>query len=172
MLVNRAESHTSGARFVGQPACWPKRWIKTEPPPTWLDFTRNFAFYQNPKTLCEPKRLLKKDELYFEPKQLLKRGNILCWPERLQKKSDFYFYQNLCWKKTSRFWKPTKPTTNKAKAAKQSQSKPPQTKTQAKNLEADFSDLAKPTWTYANEENAAKRKSRELENLLAKKYKT
>jgi hypothetical protein len=28
MLVNRAESHTSGARFVGQPACLPERWIK------------------------------------------------------------------------------------------------------------------------------------------------
>jgi len=115
MLVNRADSHTSAARFVRQPARWPKPLPKKTTPPTWLNFTRNFAFYQNPKTLCEPKRLLKKDELYFEPKQLLKRGNILCWPERLLKKGDFYFYQNLCWKKTSRFWKPTKPTTNTAR---------------------------------------------------------
>jgi len=34
---------------------------------------------------------------------------------------------------------------NKAEAAKYSQSKLPQTKTQAKNLEADFSDWTKPT---------------------------
>jgi len=38
-----------------------------------------------------------------------------------------------------------KPTRNKAEATKQSQSKPPQTETQAKNLEANLSDLAKPT---------------------------
>jgi len=27
MLENAAESHTSGARFVGQPACLPERWL-------------------------------------------------------------------------------------------------------------------------------------------------
>jgi len=80
-------------------------------------------------------------------------------------------YQNICRKKTSRFWEPTKPTTNTAEAAKQSQSKPPQTETQTKNLEADFRDSTNPTWIYANKENTAKRKSRELENLLAEKYK-
>jgi hypothetical protein len=37
-----------------------------------------FAFYQNPKTLCEPKRLLKKRRTLLEPKQLLKRESILC----------------------------------------------------------------------------------------------
>jgi len=30
MLVNRAESHTSGARFVGQPACLPKPLLKKD----------------------------------------------------------------------------------------------------------------------------------------------
>ena len=88
MLVNRAESHTSGARFVGQPACWPKRWIKTEPPPTWLDFTRNFAFYQNPKKLCWPKRLLKKTNF------TLSQNN--CWNEEI-----FYADQNTCWERVT-----------------------------------------------------------------------
>ena len=59
---------------------------------------------------------------------------------------------------------------NNAEATKQSQSKPPQTETQTKNLEADFSDSTKPTRTYASKENPATRKSRELENLLAEKY--
>jgi len=65
MLVNRAESHTSGARFVRQPARWPKPLPKKTTPQTWLDFTRNFVFYQSPKTLCKPKRLLEKDKPYF-----------------------------------------------------------------------------------------------------------
>ena len=38
-----------------------------------------------------------------------------------------------------------KQTTNKAEATKQSQSKPTLTKTQMKNIEADFSDSTKPT---------------------------
>jgi len=56
-----------------------------------------------------------------------------------------YFYQNLYQKKQPDFGNLAKPTTNKAEAAKQSQSKPQQTKTQAENLEADFSDWTKPT---------------------------
>ncbi len=67
---------------------------------------------------------------------------------------------------------------NKAEATKQSQSKPTQTKTQARNLEADFGDSTKPTRTYASGENTAKRKSREFahrglcQNLLAEKILT
>ena len=38
MLVNRADSHTSGARFVGQPACEPERWIKTKTAPNQTGF--------------------------------------------------------------------------------------------------------------------------------------
>jgi len=53
---------------------------------------------------------------------------------------------------------------------KQSQSKPLQTETPAKNLEADFSDLTKPTRTYTSEENAAKRKAENLKTCLLKKY--
>jgi hypothetical protein len=66
---------------------------------------------------------------------------------------------------------------NKAEATKQSQSKLPQTKTQARNHEADFSDSTKPTQTYASKENTAE-KSRELarrglcQNLLAEKLLT
>jgi hypothetical protein len=40
MLVNRAESHTSGARFVGQPLCLPKRWLKK-------DYTANMTKFYN-----------------------------------------------------------------------------------------------------------------------------
>ncbi len=58
------------------------------------------------------------------------------------------------------------------KKKRHSQSKPTQTETQAKNLEADFSDSTKPTWTYASEETTAKQKRRELENLLAEKILT
>ena len=77
---------------------------KKTTPPTWQDFTCNFAFYQNPKTLCEPKRLLKKTNF------ILNRNN--CWNEKI-----FYADQNACRKKaaftftktfakTSRFCKP------------------------------------------------------------------
>jgi hypothetical protein len=48
MLVNRADSHTSGARFVGQPA-YQNDGRKKTPPQTRQDFTRNFDFYQNQK---------------------------------------------------------------------------------------------------------------------------
>ena len=49
MLVNRADSHTSGARFVRQPARWPEPLPKKTTPQTWLNFTRNFDFDQNAK---------------------------------------------------------------------------------------------------------------------------
>ena len=68
-------------------------------------------------------------------------------------------YQNFCRKKTNQFWKPTKPTANKAEATKQSQSKPPQTETQIKNLEASFSDWTKTTWNFADEKKLVERKS-------------
>jgi len=91
----------------------------------------------------------------------------------LQKKSvTFIFTKTFAKKRQADFGNLAEPTTNKAKATKQSQSKPLQTKTLDKNLEADFSNSTKPTRTYANEENIAKRKSRELENLLAEKILT
>ena len=67
----------------------------------------------------------------------------------------------------SRFWEPTKPTTKKPEVTKQSQSKPPQTETQAKNLEASFSDSTKPTRNFADERKLVEQKAK-LENLLAK----
>ena len=168
MLENAAESPASGARFVGQPACWPKRWIKTEPPPTRLDFTHNFAFYQNQKTLSEPKHSLKKDKLYFEPKRLLNEGIL-------------YANQNACWKRTICIFTKTyaekrradfenlaKPTRNKTEATKQSQSKPPQTETQAKNLETDFNNSTKPTWNFADERKFVEQKKSNLKTCLLK----
>ena len=103
---------------------------------------------------------------------MLKRENILCWPERLLKKVIFTFTKTCAEKRQADFRNLAKLTTNKTKATKQSQSKPPWTETQAKNLEADFSDSTKPTWIYARKETAAKQKSRELESLLAEKILT
>jgi len=135
---------------------------------TWLNFTCNFAFDQTPKTLCEPKRLPKTDEFYFDQNN--------CRNEKI-----FYADQNACWKsavftfaktfakkRQADFWNLAKLTTNKTEATKQSQSKPPQTKTQTKNLEADFSDLTKQTWIYANEKTPPKEKAENLKTCLLK----
>ena len=76
-----------------------------------------------------------------------------CW------KRATYICQNFCQEKISQFWKPTKPTTNKAEVAKQSQSKPSQTKMLAKNFEASFSDSTKTTWNFAAERKLVEQKS-------------
>jgi hypothetical protein len=76
-------------------------------------------------------------------------------------------YQNFCRKKASRFWEPRKPTTTKAEAAKQSQSKPTLTETWPKNLEANFRDSTKWTWNFADKKKTCWAKKPELENLLA-----
>ena len=103
-----------------------------------------------------------------------------CWNEKI-----FYANQYACWKKATCIFTKTfakkrqadfenlaKPTTNKAEATKQSQSKPPQTEMQAKNLEADFSDSTKPTWTFANAETTANEKAENLKTCLLKKILT
>jgi len=108
MLVNRAESHTSGARFVSQPARLPEPLPKKDDTANLTEFYLQLCFLPKPKNFMRTETPAKKDELYFELKQLLKRENILCWPKRLLKKSGFYFYQNLCKEKTSRFWRPSK----------------------------------------------------------------
>jgi hypothetical protein len=92
--------------------------------------------------------------------------NFIGRPNRLLKKGDLYFYQNLCQEKTcldklenqADFENLAKRTTNKTEVTKQSQSKPLRSETQAKNLEADFSDWTKPIRTYASGESATKRK--------------
>ena len=58
-------------------------------------------------------------------------------------------YPKLCYKKTSRFWEPTKPTVNFAKRNRHNLSKPKLTKTQFENLETDFSDSTKWSRTFA-----------------------
>ena len=109
-----------------------------------------------------------------------------CWKNGLSRRYDFiicasqnacgkdekinlWFSQSLCRKTTSRFWKLTKPTWNTASENGHNPSKPPPAETHAKNLEVDFSDSTKPTWTYASRESATERKRRELKNLLAEK---
>ena len=115
------------------------------------------------------KLLLKKDKFYFDQnncrnEKIFYADQNACW-----KSADFTFTKTFAKKRQADFENLVKPTTDKTEATKQSQSKPLQTETLDKNLEADFSDLTKPTWNYANEENTAKRKSQELENLLAEK---
>ena len=141
---------------------------KKTTPQTRPNFTPDFIFDQNRK-LWLAKTVAKKTNFTLNQnncrnEKIFYADQNACW-----KKDDLYFYQNLCQAKTSRFWKPTQPTTNKAEVTKQSFSKPSQAETLMKNLEADFSDSTKPTRTYASEENTAKRKRRELENLLAEK---
>ena len=51
MLENRADSHLSGARFVGQPAGLPELLPKKTTPPTWLNFTTNLIFGNDQKML-------------------------------------------------------------------------------------------------------------------------
>ena len=83
-----------------------------------------------------------------------------CW------KRATYICQNFCQEKISQFWKPTKPTTNKAEVAKQSQSKPSQTKMLAKNFEAVLATRQKQPETLLLKENLLNKKAK-LENLLA-----
>ena len=78
-----------------------------------LLFSKNQKFWLA-KTLAKnielifAKLLAEKRQTLLCPKQLPKRENILCWPKRLLKKCGFYFCQNLCEEKTSRFLKPCK----------------------------------------------------------------
>ena len=59
MLENAAESHTSGARFVGQPACLPERLLKKALPPSRRIFTRNAIFGNYQKFDLQERRLIK-----------------------------------------------------------------------------------------------------------------
>ena len=86
----------------------------------------------------------------------------------LAEKGWFVFLPKPLLKKDKPILKTYKANHEHREKKRHSQSEPSQTETPAKNLEADFSDWTKPTWNYANKENAVKRKSRELENLLAK----
>ena len=78
-------------------------------------------------------------------------------------------YPKFCEKKTRWFWEPTQPTTNKAKATKQSQLKPLLTKTQTKNLEVNFSDSTNWNRTFADQRNADKRKRQTYKPQIEKK---
>jgi len=138
-----------------------------------------------------PKHLLKNIDLISAKLLAEKKANLL-WEKQLpkrekyfmltwtlaEKKCDFYFYQNLCQEKTcldkldnqADFGNLAKPAKNKTETTKQSQSKPLQTETPAKNLEADFCDSTKQTRIYANEETAANEKAKNLKTCLLKKY--
>jgi len=49
MLENAAESHTSGARFVGQPACLPERLLKKDAAANTPNFYTQLNLWQLPK---------------------------------------------------------------------------------------------------------------------------
>ena len=133
-------------------------WLAKTPAKKYWLYLRQVACWKKTNFILT-KTIIETKKFYRLTKTLAEKRGLLLLPE-------------FCQEKPSRFWKPTQLAKNKAKAAKQSLSKPLQTKTPAKNLEPDFSDFTKPTWTYANVENIAKRKSRELENLLAEKILT
>jgi len=50
MLENAAESHTSGARFVGQPACLPEPLLKKDDTANTPRFYNELCFPQDSKT--------------------------------------------------------------------------------------------------------------------------
>ena len=64
MLVNRADSHTSGARFVSQPARWPEPLPKKDTTANMTRFYPQLCFLPKPKnfmltkTLAEKRRIL------------------------------------------------------------------------------------------------------------------
>ena len=62
-----------------------------------------------------------------------------------EKTEIFTFTKTFAKKRQADFGNLAKPAKNKTEATKQSQSKTLQTETQTGNLEADFSDLTKPT---------------------------
>jgi hypothetical protein len=49
MFENAAESHTSGARFVGQPACLPERLLKKDSAAITPNFYTQLNLWQLPK---------------------------------------------------------------------------------------------------------------------------
>ena len=58
---------------------------------------------------------------------------------------------------------------NKAEVTKQNQSKPKLPKAKIENLEADFSDSTKWTWTFTDQRNADKRNSQIYKPQIEKK---
>ena len=85
MLINRADSHTSGARCVRQPAHKPESFPEKTALSSRPNFTPDFIFYQN-QNYDLPKRLLKKTNF------TLNQNN--CWNEKI-----FYADQNACEKR-------------------------------------------------------------------------
>ena len=51
LLENRAESPASSARFVGQPLCLPKRWLKKDTTANTLNFYIQLNVWQLQKRL-------------------------------------------------------------------------------------------------------------------------
>ena len=93
--------------------------------------------------------------------------------EMLAKKCDFYFYQNLCRKKTSRFWKPTKPTANTARkndTANQNQRRPKRKRKTLKPISATRQNQPEtmPTKRTPPNEKAENLKTCLLKNICPK----
>ena len=66
MLENAAESHTSGARFVSQPARLPEPLPKKDDTANMTRFYLQLCFLPKPKNFMRTKTLAEKDKLYFE----------------------------------------------------------------------------------------------------------
>jgi hypothetical protein len=79
--------------------------------------------------------------------------------------------QNPCYKKTNRYREPTKPTTKKTKATKQSQSKPKLTETQTKNLEGNFSDSTNQPELLLPKETLTNERAKHIKHKLKRRRK-
>ena len=156
MLVNRAESPASSARFVRQPARWPEPLPKKTTPQTWLNFTRNFDFDQNAKEPINQNACWKK---WTSP---IKTKNE---PERK-------FWRNWLWQKTDK--------ANEAETILQTEF----TKTYVEKRQANFENLqnqartkpkkrtcANVTWSKDSLNNHKPQLTRTLTNSKNKNWK-
>ena len=177
MLENAAESHTSGARFVGRDVVQDTLAVK-DLPANLTKFYNELGFLPKPKRDNKPKRLLQKMSFANQSQRQTRTQileNLIKPKENIANETDkilqTQFTKAKAEKKTRRFREPTKLTTNKTEAAKQSQSKLTLTKTQTKNLEANFSDSIKWNKTFADEETLTTQKPKLYTAQLTRRLK-
>ena len=132
MLENAAESHTSGARFVRHGRTW--RLADCKKTCRQLDYIlqRTLTFTKTQKMLTYNTLTIQRPETNWLKRRFCKTW--LCLKPTTPTKLTKFYKLNLpetLLQKTRQFREPTKLTTNKTKAAKQSQSKLTLTETKA-----------------------------------------
>ena len=129
MLVNRADSHLSGARFVGRLYERKTCRLKKDTTANLTKFYTQLWFWPEPKKtvvyqnacykseLCKTKPQTNQNDNFGKPDFAKKRHSQ--WSQDNFTNST---YQKLYRKKTSQFWEPTITTKNQAEEMKQSRS--------------------------------------------------